>query len=162
MERKTKGSFRSDSLTNLSCELDWCYLASFWKDDAYKYNKMDMKYRKWIVFLLQGPTRNIHALWLWLIQNISCLSNSINIHTSFVLWALFNDLIIVYAPSTQLHPFKSMFMQLVYKITRYLGFKGWVIFSHRTLVVTELYLLEAYSPHKIWKIQYIHSLLSFK
>ena len=103
-----------------------------------------------------------HALWLWLIQNISCLSNSINIHTSFVLWALFNDLIIVYAPSTQLHPFKSMFMQLVYKITRYLGFKGWVIFSHRTLVVTELYLLESYSPHKIWWIQYIHSLLSFK
>ena len=60
MERKAKGSFRSDSLTNLSCELDWCYLASFLKDDAYKYNKMDMKYRKWIVFLLQGPKRNIY------------------------------------------------------------------------------------------------------
>ena len=59
MERKTKGSFRSDSLTNLSCELDWCYLASFLKDNAYKYNKMDMKYRKWIVFLLQGPKRKI-------------------------------------------------------------------------------------------------------
>ena len=59
MERKAKGSFRSDSLTNLSCELDWCYLASFLKDDAYKYNKMDMKYRKWIVFLLQGPKRKI-------------------------------------------------------------------------------------------------------
>ena len=127
MERKAKGSFRSDSLTNLSCELDWCYLVSFRKDDAYKYNKMDMKYRKWIVFLLQGPKRNIsnwyifeistlficgwhqwmqkciQVLRLWLIQkNISCLSNSVSLHNTFVVWALFNDLIIAYAPSTEL------------------------------------------------------------
>ena len=124
MERKTKGSFRSESLANLSCELDWCYLASFLKDDAYKYNKMDMKYRKWSVFLLQRPKRNIYiyiyiyihifeistsiicgwrqwmqkcipVLRLWLIQrNISCLSNSIIIHISLVFCAHFIDLVI--------------------------------------------------------------------
>ena len=124
MERKTKGSFRSDSLTNLSCELDWCYLASFLKDDAYKYNKMDMKYRKWIVFLRQfylwliyifeistlficgwhqWMQKCIQVLRLWLIQkNISCLSNSVSLHNSLVVWALFNDLINAYALSTEL------------------------------------------------------------
>ena len=78
MERKAKGSFRSDSLTNLSFELDWCYLVSFRKDDAYKYNKMDMKYRKWIVFLLQRPKRNIYIyIYIYMYEYIFEITTSI-------------------------------------------------------------------------------------
>ena len=156
MERKAKGSFRSDSLTNLSCELDWCYLVSFRKDDAYKYNKMDMKYRKWIVFLLQRPKRNIYIyVWIYIwnnhINHMRLTPMNAKMYTGIVVmahpkehslfvkfiqpsyrlvfWALFNDRIIVYAPSTRFPHLKSILMELVYKITRYLGFEGCVILS---------------------------------
>ena len=58
-----------------------------------------------------------------------------------VFWALFNDRIIVYAPSTRFPHLKSILMELVYKITRYLGFEGCVVLTTELSLCTGIILI---------------------